>query len=116
VRRDFLYSVSRDFIKSCRTPILVLPDDTSAHPLQSWIDVASLAPSAKITVFPWREPPDLEDAQLPASARAYESRRSVGATRLERQASAPPLLAARVKLRCRPLTGRSYDAKSRVVL
>src|SRR6476619_2575710 len=27
VQPDFLYSVSRDFIKNCRTPILVLPDD-----------------------------------------------------------------------------------------
>jgi hypothetical protein len=64
VRRDFLYSVSGDFIKSCRTPILVLPDDTPAHPLQSWIDVASLAPSAEITVFPWREPPDLKERTI----------------------------------------------------
>jgi pimeloyl-ACP methyl ester carboxylesterase len=59
VRPDFLYSVPRDFIRNCRTPILVLPDDTPAHPLQTSIDVASLAPNAEITVFPWREPPDL---------------------------------------------------------
>jgi pimeloyl-ACP methyl ester carboxylesterase len=60
VRPDFLYSVSRDFIRNCRTPILVLPDDTPAHPLQTSIDVASLAPNAEITVFPWREPPELK--------------------------------------------------------
>ena len=36
-----------------------LPDDTPAHPLRTSIDVASLAPSAEITVFPWREPPEL---------------------------------------------------------
>ena len=59
VRPDFLYSVSRDFIKNCRTPMLVLPDDTPAHPLQTSIDVASLAPNAEITVFPWRAPPEL---------------------------------------------------------
>jgi pimeloyl-ACP methyl ester carboxylesterase len=35
VNPDFLYSVSRDFIRNCRTPILVLPDDTPAHPLQT---------------------------------------------------------------------------------
>ena len=58
-RPDFLYSVSRDFIRNCRTPILVLPDDTPAHPLRTSIDVASLAPNAEITVFPWREPPEL---------------------------------------------------------
>jgi pimeloyl-ACP methyl ester carboxylesterase len=61
VNADFLYSVPRDFIKNCRTPILVLPDDTPGHPLQTSIDVASLAPNAEITVFPWREPPDLKE-------------------------------------------------------
>ena len=45
---------------NCPTPILVLPDDTSSHPLQTSIDVASLAPNAEITVFPWREPPELK--------------------------------------------------------
>ena len=57
---DFLYSVPRAFIASCRTPILVMPDDTPSHPLQTSIDVASLAPNAEITVFPWREPPELK--------------------------------------------------------
>jgi hypothetical protein len=60
VQPDFLYSVPRAFIGSCRTPILVLPDDTPSHPLQTSIDVASLAPNAEITVFPWREPADLK--------------------------------------------------------
>ena len=60
VQPDFLYSVPRDFIQNCRTPMLVLPDDTPAHPLQTSIDVASLAPNAEITVFPWREPPELK--------------------------------------------------------
>jgi pimeloyl-ACP methyl ester carboxylesterase len=63
-RPDFLYSVPRDFIKNCRTPILVLPDDTPSHPLQTSIDVASLAPNAEITVFPWREPPDLKQRTI----------------------------------------------------
>ena len=60
VRPHFVYSVSRDFAKSCQTPILVLPDDTTAHPLQVSIDIASLAPNAEITVFPWKEPPELK--------------------------------------------------------
>ena len=42
--------------QDCHTPILVLPDDTPSHPLQTSIDVASLAPNAEITVFPWRKP------------------------------------------------------------
>ena len=59
VRPDFVYSVSRDFVRSCRTPMLVLPDDTPAHPYQTAVDLASLAPNAEVTVYPWREPPEL---------------------------------------------------------
>jgi pimeloyl-ACP methyl ester carboxylesterase len=64
VNPDFLYSVSRDFIRNCRTPMLVLPDDTPAHPLQTSIDVASLAPNAEMTVFPWREPQELKERTI----------------------------------------------------
>jgi pimeloyl-ACP methyl ester carboxylesterase len=60
VRPDFVYSVSRDFAKSCQTSMLVLPDDVDAHPLVASIDVASLCPNAEITVFPWKEPADLK--------------------------------------------------------
>jgi pimeloyl-ACP methyl ester carboxylesterase len=60
VNPDFLYSVTRDVIRNCETPILVLPDDVPSHPLQTSIDVASLAPNAEITVFPWKEPPELK--------------------------------------------------------
>ena len=40
--------------------MLVLPDDIVAHPLQVSIDIASLAPNAEITVFPWKESPELK--------------------------------------------------------
>src|SRR5215467_8296994 len=60
MRPDFVYSVSRDYAKSCQTPMLVLPDDVTAHPLQVSIDIASLAPNAEITVFPWKDPPELK--------------------------------------------------------
>jgi pimeloyl-ACP methyl ester carboxylesterase len=70
VRPDFVYSVSRDFAKSCQTPMLVLPDDIVAHPLQVSIDIASLAPNAEITVFPWKEPADLK-ARTINRARAF---------------------------------------------
>ena len=60
VQPDFVYSVSRDFAKSCQTPMLVLPDDVVAHPLQVSIDIASLVPNAEITVFPWKEQPELK--------------------------------------------------------
>lgn len=60
VRPEFVYSVSQDFARSCQTPMLVLPDETPAHPLVSSVEVASLCPNAEITVFPWREPPELK--------------------------------------------------------
>ena len=56
VQPDFVYSVSRDFARSCQTPMLVMPDDTPAHPYQVAMDIAALAPKAEVTVYPWREP------------------------------------------------------------
>jgi pimeloyl-ACP methyl ester carboxylesterase len=57
---DFVYSVSRDFARSCLIPMLVLPDDNAAHPYQTSVDVATLAPNAISTVYPWSEPPELK--------------------------------------------------------
>ncbi|MBV9776213.1 MAG: alpha/beta fold hydrolase, partial [Acetobacteraceae bacterium] len=59
-RPDFVYSVSREFVRSCQTPVLVMPDDTPAHPYQASADVAALAPRAQSTVYPWRDPPELK--------------------------------------------------------
>ncbi|HEX5278436.1 MAG TPA: alpha/beta hydrolase [Micropepsaceae bacterium] len=59
-RPDFVYSVSRDFVRNCPTPMLVLPDDTAAHSYQVAIDIASLAPNADINVYPWNKPPELK--------------------------------------------------------
>jgi pimeloyl-ACP methyl ester carboxylesterase len=60
VRPDFVYSVSRDFVRGCQTPMLVLPDDTPAHAYQTAVDVASLAPNADVSVYPWKDPPELK--------------------------------------------------------
>ena len=69
-RPDFVYSVSRDFARACQTPMLVLPDDTDAHAYQTSVDVASLAPNAEVTVYPWKEPPELK-ARTINRARAF---------------------------------------------
>jgi pimeloyl-ACP methyl ester carboxylesterase len=60
VRPDFVYSVSREFVRNCQTPMLVLPDDTAAHAYQTAVDIASLAPNADVSVYPWKEPPELK--------------------------------------------------------
>jgi pimeloyl-ACP methyl ester carboxylesterase len=77
VRPDFVYSVSRDFARSCQTPMLVLPDDVVAHPLQTSIDIASLAPNAEITVFPWKEPPELKARTINRARTFLKARQTV---------------------------------------
>lgn len=63
-RPDFVYSVSREFARTCTTPILVLPDDAPAHPYQTSLDIASLAPNAELADYPWLEPPELRERTL----------------------------------------------------
>ncbi len=47
---------TRDFARSCQTPILVMPDDTPSHPLQTSMDIVALAPKAEVTRYPWVQP------------------------------------------------------------
>ena len=53
---DFVFSVSRDFVKNCQTPVLILPDDIPAHPYKVAMEAAMLAPKAQVSVYPWKEP------------------------------------------------------------
>lgn len=69
-RPDFVYSVSRDFVRNCQTPMLVLPDDTPAHAYQVAVDIASLAPNAETVVYPWNKPPELK-ARVISRARNF---------------------------------------------
>ena len=59
VQPNFVYSVSRDFARSCQTPMLVMPDDTPAHSYEAAMEIAKLAPKAEVTVYPWKEEKDL---------------------------------------------------------
>src|SRR6202163_2795368 len=43
-RADFVFTVSRDFVRSIRTPLLIAPDDVPAHPYKVAMEVASPAP------------------------------------------------------------------------
>jgi len=55
---DFVFTVSRDFVRNCRTPILVLPDDVPAHPYAVAIESAHLAPNAQVSLYPWKANPE----------------------------------------------------------
>ena len=56
---DFVYSVSRDFVRSCQTPMLVMPDNTPSHSYEAAMELGELAPKAEVTVYPWKEQKDV---------------------------------------------------------
>jgi pimeloyl-ACP methyl ester carboxylesterase len=55
---DFVFTVTRDFVRACQTPILVLPDDVPAHPYAVAVEAARLAPNAEVSIYPWKETKD----------------------------------------------------------
>jgi pimeloyl-ACP methyl ester carboxylesterase len=52
---DFVFTVTRDFVRNCKTPILVLPDDVPAHPYAVAMETVQLAPNAEVSIYPWKE-------------------------------------------------------------
>ncbi len=66
---DFVFTVTRDFVRTCQTPILVLPDDVPAHPYAVAMECAMLAPAAEVSVFPWKEPKE----RIPLAVRQIHS-------------------------------------------
>jgi len=53
--KDFVYTVSRDFVKGCKTNVLVMPDDVPAHPYVVAMESARLAPNAEVCLYPWKD-------------------------------------------------------------
>ena len=66
---DFVFTVTRDFVRNCQTPILVLPDDTPAHPYDVAMECAMLAPKAEVSMFPWKQPKE----RIPLAVRQIHS-------------------------------------------
>ena len=66
---DFVYTVSRDFVRSCQTPVLVMPDDSPPHPYSVAMESVMLAPKSEVTLFPWKEPTD----RIPVAERQVRS-------------------------------------------
>jgi pimeloyl-ACP methyl ester carboxylesterase len=52
---DFVLSVSRDFVRSCAAPLLVLPGVDRYHPTATGREIAELARDARL-VEPWKDP------------------------------------------------------------
>jgi pimeloyl-ACP methyl ester carboxylesterase len=51
---DFVLSVSRDFVRNCSTPLLVLPGVDRYHPTATGREIAGLARDARL-VEPWKD-------------------------------------------------------------
>ena len=52
---DFVFSVSREFVRACRTPMLVLAGDDLYHPAPIAEEIARLAPNAEL-IAKWKTP------------------------------------------------------------
>jgi pimeloyl-ACP methyl ester carboxylesterase len=55
---DFVFTVTREFVKSCQTPVLVLPDDNPGHSYAVAIESAMLAPKGQLSMYPWKDTPE----------------------------------------------------------
>src|SRR5579864_7412855 len=55
---DFVFTVSRDVVRQCKTPVLILPDDVPAHPYAVAIESAHLASNAQVSLYPWKANPE----------------------------------------------------------
>lgn len=53
---DFVFTVDRDFVRTCKTAVLILPDDIPAHPYAVAVESAMLAPNSELSMYPWKEP------------------------------------------------------------
>ena len=66
---DFVFTVTRDFVRNCQTPVLILPDEIPAHPYAVAMEAAMLAPKAEVSMFPWKEPRE----RIPLAVRQIRS-------------------------------------------
>ena len=66
---DFVFTVTRDFVRNCQTPVLILPDDIPAHPYAVAMEAAMLAPNAEVSMFPWKQPKE----RIPLAVRQIRS-------------------------------------------
>jgi pimeloyl-ACP methyl ester carboxylesterase len=66
---DFVFTVTREFVRACQTPVLILPDDIPSHPYAVAMEAAMLAPRAEVSMFPWKEPKE----RIPLAVRQIRS-------------------------------------------
>jgi pimeloyl-ACP methyl ester carboxylesterase len=68
-RADFVFTVTRDFVKGCQTPILVMPDDIPSHPYAAAMEQVMLSPKSEVSFYPWKEKKEM----IPVAVRQVRS-------------------------------------------
>jgi len=58
---DFVFSVTREFERQCKTPLPVMPGDNPPHPKVIGDEIAELAPNAEV-LRQWKGPEHLQTA------------------------------------------------------
>jgi len=58
---DFVFSVTREFVRQCKIPMLVMPGDDPPHPEVIGEEIAELAPNVEV-LRQWRGPEHLHTA------------------------------------------------------
>jgi pimeloyl-ACP methyl ester carboxylesterase len=58
---DFVFSVSRDFVRRCPTPLLLQPGTDKPHPAHTSAEIAQLAPNLEVQQD-WRGPTHLAES------------------------------------------------------
>ncbi len=66
---DFVFTVTRDFVRNCQTPVLILPDDIPPHLYAVAMEAAMLALKAEVSMFPWKAPKE----RIPLAVRQIRS-------------------------------------------
>jgi hypothetical protein len=59
--QDFVFSVTRDFVRNCRTPLLLQPGTDKPHPAHTSDEIATLAPDIEVQKD-WRGPQFLQES------------------------------------------------------
>ena len=76
-RADFVFTVSRDFVRSLQTPLLIAPDNVPAHPYEAAMEVADIAPNSETTIFPWKDSEENIDTVVDHARRFLKSHQPV---------------------------------------
>ena len=78
-RADFVFTVTRDFVRNLETPILIAPEDVPAHPYAVAMEVADLAPNSEVSIYPWKDSQEHIDEVVEHARRFLKSHVPAGA-------------------------------------